>query len=101
MELIKKIEALEISDIQDLKKVVVTIHWRIKLVDGQHSAETYNVAQVEPPTKDKFIVYEELTEEEVFSWLNLDLDAIKAKLSTDIDLQKTPLVRTIVNPFVK
>lgn len=85
----------------EMKNVVYNIHWRRSLTDGELSAESYGTCPVGEPTPEAFVSYEDLTKEEVESWLeaNLDVEAIDNSLVADIELQKNPVSETLNPPF--
>lgn len=88
-------------NVDGLKDVVYNIHWRRSLTDGELSAESYGTCPVDEPTPEAFVSYEDLTKEEVESWLeaNLDVEAIDAALLANIELQKNPVSETLNPPF--
>lgn len=85
----------------EMKDVVYNIHWRRSAVDGEYSAEVYGTCNVGDPTPEQFVSYEDLTKEEVESWLeaNLDVEAIDAGLASQIELAKNPIDATLPPPF--
>lgn len=85
----------------EMKDVVYNIHWRRSAIDGEYSAEVYGTCPVGNPTPEQFVSYEDLTKEEVESWLeaNLDVEAIDAGLASQIELAKNPIDATLPPPF--
>ena len=73
---------------------VVTAHWNASEVDGDYSASAYGS---QPFTRDadspEFIPFEDLTEDEVVSWLTLD-EGLEDNLLTQIEEQKNPTTVT-------
>ena len=71
-------------------ETVITAHWGASVVDGDYSASAYGTQSF---TRDEdspeFIPFEDLTEEEVVSWLTLDED-LEDKLLAQIEKQKNP-----------
>ena len=74
---------------------VVTAHWRASDVDGDHSGSSYGTCGFTPdPTDEAFIFFEDLTEADVLSWVEseLDVDAIEASIAAQIAESKEPVV---------
>lgn len=72
---------------------VITAHWRVTSVDGDHTASAYGTAGFTPdPTDPAFIPYENLTEADVLGWVwgSVDKDETEANLAAQIDAQKNP-----------
>ncbi len=69
---------------------VITAHWCASLTDGDYSASAYGTQSF---TRDdespEFIPFDDLTEEVVVGWLDLD-ENLEANLQAQIDEQKTP-----------
>lgn len=85
----------------EMKDVVYNIHWRRNATEGEYSAEVYGTCPVGEPTPEQFVSYEDLTKEEVESWLeaNLDVESIDAGLASQIESQKNPVDATLPPPF--
>lgn len=85
----------------EMKDVVYNVHWRRSLVDGEYNAEVYGTCAVGNPTPEQFVSYEDLTKEEVESWLEatLDVESIDTGLAANIELQKNPIDATLPPPF--
>tara|TARA_R110002073_G_scaffold102007_1_gene231675 strand:+ start:766 stop:1056 length:291 start_codon:yes stop_codon:yes gene_type:complete len=74
---------------------VVTAHWRASDVDGDHAGSAYGTCGFTPdPTDELFIAFEHLTEADVLSWIEseLDVDAIEASIAAQIAESKQPAV---------
>ena len=72
---------------------VVIAHWRVSAVDGDYSASSYGTCGFTPdPTSDDFVPFEDLTEALVIEWVkdSLDVEAIEAGLTAQIEDQKAP-----------
>lgn len=72
---------------------VVVAHWRCEAVDGDYSASSYGTCGFTPdPTDPAYIPFESLTEADVIGWVEaeLDVDAIEAALTANIEEQKAP-----------
>jgi hypothetical protein len=90
---------------EGLPNVINQIHWRYNAtqVDGNKTwfAETYGATSVAQPNPQNFIPYEDVTEAEVISWLELVLpiDAMQASLEANINLQINPTEITLPLPW--
>jgi len=72
---------------------VIVAHWRVTAVVGEYSASSYGTAGFTPdPTANGFVPFEDLTEAMVIEWVkdSLDVDAIEAGLTAQIEDQKAP-----------
>jgi hypothetical protein len=85
----------------EMKDVVTLVHWTRVAVDGEFSASSYGTCPVGEPTPEQFVSYEDLTKEEVESWLeaSLDVKSIDAGLVSQIESQKNPVDATLPPPF--
>ena len=85
----------------EMKDVVTLIHWTRTATDGEFSAESYGTCSVGNPTPEEFVSYEDLTKEEVESWLegSLDVAQIDANLLSQVELKKNPIDATLPPPF--
>ena len=81
-------------DRQTSDGLVTTAHYTVNAVDGEHTAGAYGTVGFE--RGDTFIAYESLAEAQVIAWVKdkLDVEAIEASLSAQIDLQKAPVTAT-------
>ena len=81
-------------DRQTSDGLVTTAHWTVNAVDGEHSAGAYGTVGFERGAT--FTAYDSLTEAQVIAWVKdkLDVEAIEASLSAQIDLQKAPVTAT-------
>ena len=99
-----EITAMEVILNQDgLSKVVSNIDWRlIATVDGEkYRAEKWAKQYVSAPDADTFTAYDELTKEQVISWLEsiLDVPQLKEYLAEQINLQANPVTALLPPPF--
>jgi hypothetical protein len=85
----------------EMKDVVTLVHWRRTATDGEFNAESYGTCSVGNPTPEEFVSYEDLTKEEVESWLEASLDVaqIDANLLSQVELKKNPIDATLPPPF--
>lgn len=86
---------------ETLENVVNTIHWRLKAFNDSFNAETYGAETLSEPSDLNFTLYEDLTKEQVVSWLVniLDVEAIKKSLDSDLQLQENPIIVNLPLPF--
>ena len=82
-----KINNLERNPSDD---TVITAHWGASLTDGDYSASAYGTQSfTRDENSPEFIPFDDLTEEVVVGWLELD-ENLEANLQAQIDEQKTP-----------
>jgi hypothetical protein len=97
------ISAMECKVKEDnLSDVVIMVHWRYNAVNGEYFAETYGATGVPTPSGNDFTPYEDLTKEQVVSWLEaiLDVPAMQLQLEADIELQINPINVTLPPPYL-
>ena len=77
-------------DRQTSDNLVVTAHWCVSAVDGEHSAGAYG--SVGFTRGDSFTPFDELTQEQVIAWVKEQLDTaeIEANLAGQIAALKAP-----------
>jgi len=77
-------------DRQTSDGLVITAHWRVNAVDGEHTAGAYG--SVGFTRGDDFIPFEELTEAQVLEWVKaqLEVEQIEAALANQIEALKKP-----------
>jgi len=89
---------------QELHDVVNVVHWRYKgtrIVDDiPYEKETYGSLGVETDPND-FILYENLTKDDVIGWLEegLDVTEMQENLNKGIDLLINPVEETLPLPW--
>jgi hypothetical protein len=92
--------------VDTMTDVVAVVHWRKQATevvgDKTYTADMYGACQVGLPDAETFISFEDLTEEEVITWLEatLDVAAIDSALDAQIDTQKNPPVVTKKAPWI-
>ena len=99
-----EITAMEVVLNQDgLSNVVSNVDWRLiaTVADKPYTALHWAKQYVSAPEADKFTNYEDLTKEEVVSWLEsiLDVSQLKENLAYQIDLQANPIHAILPPPF--
>ena len=89
---------------QELHDVVNVVHWRYKgtrtVDDIPYEKETYGSLGVETDPND-FILYENLTKDDVIGWLEegLDVTEMQENLNKGIDLLINPVEETLPLPW--
>ena len=86
-----------------LTDVVKTIHWRYKGKDGEYTAEVYGSMACATPSETDFTAYEDLTYEQVCTWLEagLNVEAMDLNLATQIENLKNPPIIHLPLPWNK
>lgn len=88
-----------------MTNVVYNVNWIYSADDGAgHSATTYGSVGVEPPAPDAFTPYDELTKDQVQSWvvaaLGVDqVAAMEVGLANQIQLQINPVDAPLPPPW--
>lgn len=76
---------------------ITVAHWRVTASDGDYIASAYGTCGFTPDATDpNFKPYDEVTEDEVLSWVwaSVDKDATEASLAQQIEAQKNPVTAT-------
>lgn len=75
-----------------LKDVVKRVHYRYEGTDEQYFADIYGVLSCETPSETDFTAYEDLTYEQICTWLEagLNVEAMDLNLATQIENLKNP-----------
>lgn len=76
---------------------VVAAHWSVTAVDEGQSASTYGVVGFTPdPTSPDFKPYDNLTKDDVLSWVwgSVDKADVETCLQAEVDLKKAPATLT-------
>ena len=90
---------------QELHDVVNVVHWRYKgtrtVDDTPYEAETYSSLGLDETDPNDFILYENLTKDDVVGWLeeNLDVTEMQENLNKRIDLLINPVEETLPLPW--
>ena len=73
---------------------VTVAHWRVTEVDGDYTASAYGTVGFTPDADaDDFVAYDDLTEDDVMTWVwaDVDQDATEAALTAKIEADKNPV----------
>jgi hypothetical protein len=86
-----------------LTDVVKIVHWRYQATDADYSADIYGSMACATPSDTDFTAYDDLTQDQVISWLeaSLDVDALKENLDKQIEDQKNPPIVNLPLPWNK
>lgn len=100
----------EVVEGQELQNVVNMIHWRrtategVEGQEGYYYADVYGAMSLDNPNPNDFVLYENLTEEDVDNWLNEMTEPTPAELdenlAKNIELQKNPVEETLPLPWI-
>jgi hypothetical protein len=84
-----------------LHDVVKRVHYRYEGTDEQYFADIYGVLSCETPSETDFTAYEDLTYEQVCTWLEagLNTEAMNENLTTQIENLKNPPIVNLPLPF--
>jgi hypothetical protein len=91
----------EIIADQEFKNVVNLVHWRYKATLNDYESEVYGALELNGPNLNDFILYENLTENDVITWLEagLDVNELQTILINKINLLINPVEETLPLPF--
>ena len=76
-----------------LENVITTIHWRYKGTDGDITADVYGALSLPAPDAENFIEWDDMTNLEVYSWLEsmLDVEQLETQIAAQINLIQNPI----------
>lgn len=93
-----KINAVDCYTSKDgLEKVAYNVHWSFFATDGENNASMIGVQSVGEPSPDNFTPFDQLTEEQVVSWITafMDVEQMQANLDKQIEDLVAPRVVTL------
>ena len=105
-----KINAVDCYTSKDgLEKVAYNVHWSLFATDGENNVSIIGVQSVGEPNPDNFVPFDQLTEEQVVSWItaSMDVEQMQANLDKQIEDLVAPKVvtlqlnRPVVEPVVE
>ena len=105
-----KINAVDCYTSKDgLEKVAYNVHWSFFATDGEHNASMIGVQSVGEPNQDNFVPFDQLTEEQVVSWITASMDVEQMQLNLDKQIEELvapkvvtlQLNRPVVEPVVE
>jgi hypothetical protein len=94
----------EVAPSEDgLTNVVSVIHWRLDAMDGTFSAGAYGTVALGAPDPAAFTPYDQITEQWAIDAVsaNIDLPAVEAALTGEINKKKNPPTVPMVPPFAQ
>ena len=88
------------KSLDGLNNVIEVIHWGYEVTDGSSSAIINGCNAFPKPTSEDFIPFEQLTKEEIISWLEAsnDLDELKAAADNQLAWEKSQSNQEILPP---
>ena len=93
-----KINAVDCYTSKDgLEKVAYNVHWSYFATNGEHTASMIGVQSIGEPNPDNFVAFEDLTEDDVISWISasMDVEQMQANLDKQIEDLVAPKVVTL------
>ena len=86
---------------QELQNVVNIVHWRYKATLDEYETEVYGALDLDGANPNDFILYENLTESDVITWLEDGLDVVELQnnLMNKINLLINPVEETLPLPW--
>jgi len=77
-----------------MENVVKSVNWRYQIREESHYADEYLTTELDSADPNKFITFDQLTDQKVFSWVesSIDLDALKVELQQKLEEVKNPVV---------
>jgi len=80
-----------------LEKVAYNVHWSYFATNGEHTASMIGVQSVGEPNPENFVAFEDLTEDDVISWISasMDVEQMQANLDKQIEDLVAPKVVTL------
>ena len=92
-----------------LEKVAYNVHWSYFATEGEHTASMIGVQSVGEPNQDNFVPFDQLTEEQVVSWITASMDVEQMQLNLDKQIEELvapkvvtlQLNRPVVEPVVE
>ena len=91
----------ETIDGQELQNVVNIIHWRYDAILDDYETEIHGTLELNGANPNDFILYENLTENDVITWLEdgLDVDELQMMLINKMNLIINPVEETLPLPW--
>lgn len=86
---------------QELQNVVNVVHWRYDATLDEYETEVYGALELNGVNPNDFILYENLTENDVISWLEAELDVneLQTNLINKMNLIINPVEETLPLPW--
>lgn len=89
------------SQINGQSNIVFEVNWKCLAQNGTITSTSYGTVPVSYTTASSFTPYDQLTQEQVWEWVNPNIDhsEIELNLQNMIDSQKNTLVSHMALPF--
>lgn len=96
-----KFPLMECKNEGSLEKIIVLIPWILEGEKDGFKSNVYGTASLSLPTEENFTPYEELTKEQVITWIEsiLNVEEIKENLNKKIDELAKPKNEILKPPF--
>jgi hypothetical protein len=97
-----KIKQLTVAPSSDgLTEVIKRVEWDYHCSDGNDSSFYFGYTDLPAPDSTEFISYEDLTKEDLISWIksHVNEDEVKVVVSTQLENSKKPVVETRIPNF--
>ena len=80
-----------------LEKVAYNVHWSYFATNGEHTASMIGVQSIGEPNPDNFVAFEDLTDDDVISWISaaMDVEQMQSNLDKQIEDLVAPKVVTL------
>jgi hypothetical protein len=87
-------------NVNDLQNVIDAVHWRFSVDDGKgETAQVWGIQKLNTPDPSNFTSYDEITKEQVVSWLEASMNVRKLKKQLDDQLNIIIIPTNIVLPL--
>lgn len=77
-----------------MDNIVKKVNWRYQINEDSHYADIYLHTELSLPSPESFIVFDDLTDETVFSWIeqNENMEQLRENLQQKLNLAKNPTI---------
>jgi hypothetical protein len=85
-----------------LTDVVKSVQWKLRANNGTQFIEAFDSIELGPPSSETFIQFNNLTQQEVISWVEskIDVNKIKQDLQERLDMLANPPIIVKQAPWV-
>jgi hypothetical protein len=86
-----------------LPNVIKKVNWRFQASEGPYSADIYEVTELDLPDPSDYTVYDNLTDEQVISWVKskIDYDNLVERVNIRLEDQKFPKLVEKSPPWIQ
>lgn len=94
---------ITIPSAKGLSNVVKGVNWRYQVTEDAHYADHYLVTSLTEPESETFIEYDQLTDDQVYLWIqkNEDMNKLKATVDQKLESKKNPSSVEKITPWDK